>query len=171
MSVEKELNRFGKVVVKEARTALTKQDRNVSRELYNSLGYDLKVSKNSFELSFKMEDYGKFQDKGVRGKTSSAKAPNSPFKFGSGSGKKGGLTSGIFEWVKARRFQFKDRNSGKFMSYKSTAFLISRSVYHKGTKPTKFFTKPFESAFKRLPDDIIKAYGLTVEKLLINTTK
>jgi hypothetical protein len=171
MSVEKELNRFGKVVVKEARTALTKQDRNVSRELYNSLRYDLKVSKNSFELSFNMEDYGKFQDKGVKGKTSSAKAPNSPFKFGSGTGKKGGLTSGIFEWVKARRFQFRDRNSGKFMSYKSTAFLISRSVYHKGTKPTKFFTKPFESAFKRLPDDIIKAYGLTVEKLLINTSK
>ena len=170
MSVEKELNRFGKVVVKEARTSLTKQDRNVNRKLYNSLDYNVKVSKNSFEMSFFMEDYGQFQDKGVKGKSSSIKAPNSPFKFGSGTGKKGGLTSSIFEWVKARRFQFRDKDSGKFMSYKSTAFLISRSIYQKGIKATRFFSKPFESAFKRLPDDIIKAYGLEVDKFLTNTT-
>ena len=50
MSVEKELTRFGRTVIKEAKTALTKQDRNVSKELYNSLNYDLKVSKNSFEI-------------------------------------------------------------------------------------------------------------------------
>lgn len=171
MSVEKELKRFGRTVVKEAKTALTKQDRNVSKELYNSIKYDSKVSENSFELSFYMADHGKFQDKGVKGKSSSAKAPNSPFKFGSGTGKKGGLSSSIFEWVKARRFQFRDRDSGKFMSYKSTAFLISRSIYQKGIKPTKFFSKPFESAFKRLPDELIKAYGLELDKLLANTTK
>lgn len=171
MSVEKELKRFGRTVVKEAKTALTKQDRNVSKELYNSIKYDSKVSKNSFELSFYMADHGKFQDKGVKGKSSSSKAPNSPFKFGNGTGKKGGLSSSIFEWVKARRFQFRDRESGKFMSYKNTAFLISRSIYQKGIKPTNFFSKPFEAAFKRLPDELIKAYGLELDKLLANTTK
>ena len=41
-------------------------------------------------LSFEMADYGKFKDRGVRGKSSSAKAPNSPYRFGTGSGKKGG---------------------------------------------------------------------------------
>ena len=166
MSVEKELEKFGKVVVKEARTALTKQNRNVSKELYNSLSYNVKVSKNSFEMSLSMADYGVFQDQGVRGKSSSAKAPNSPFKFGSGTGKKGGLTDGIFEWVKARRFQFRDKETGQFMSYKSTAFLITRSIYHKGMKPTQFLTKPFNAAFERLPDDIINSYGLEVERLL-----
>lgn len=168
MSVEKELTRFGRTVVKEAKTALTKQDRNVSKELYNSLNYDLKVSKNSFEISFFMKDYGKFQDEGVKGKSSNARAPLSPFKFGSGTGKKGGLSTGIFEWVKARKFQFRDKKTGRFMSFKSTAFLISRSIYQKGIKPTRFFSKPFESAFKRLPDDLVKAYGLTIDKLLAN---
>jgi len=164
--VKKELERFAKVVKKEARTALTKQDRNVSKELYNSIKYDVEVYKNSFHLSFYMKDYGKFQDQGVKGKSSSARAPQSEFKFGSGTGKKGGLTTGIFEWVKARRFQFRDKKSGRFMSFKSTAFLISRSIYHKGLKPTKFFSKPFEKAFTRLSDDLVKAYGLEVNKLL-----
>lgn len=170
MSVDAELKRFGKVVVKEAKTALTKQDRNVKKELYNSIRFDSKVSKNSFELSFYMKDYGKFLDKGVQGKVSSLKSPNSPYKFGSGTGKKGGLTNGILEWVKARRFQFRDKKTGRFMSFKNTAYLITRSIYLKGTKPTLFFTKPFERAFKRLDDEIIKAYGLEVDKLLSDVT-
>ena len=169
MSVEIELNKFAKEVIKQARTNLTKKDRNVSKDLYNSLKSEVKINKNSFELSFYMKDYGKFQDKGVKGKTSSARAPMSEFKFGTGTGKKGGLTSGIFEWVKARRFQFSDKKTGQFMSYKATAFLITRSIYHKGLKPTNFFTRPFENAFKKLSDDLIKAYGLEVNKLLSDT--
>lgn len=169
MSVDAELKRFGKVVVKEAKTALTKKDKNVSSELYNSIRFDSKVSKNSFELSFYMKDYGKFQDRGVKGKTSSLKSPNSPYKFGSGTGKKGGLSEGILKWVKARRFQFSDKKTGKFMSYKNTAFLITRSIYNKGMKETLFFTKPFNKAFQRLSNDVIKAYGLEVDKLLSDT--
>ena len=117
-----------------------------------------------------MEDYGLFQDKGVKGKTSSNKAPNSPFKFGSGRGKKGGLTEGIDKWVRRKRFQFRDRKSGRFMSYESTAFLITRSIYNKGVKPSLFFTKPFQKAFKNLDKDIIEAYKLDVEELLKFTT-
>jgi len=118
-----------------------------------------------------MEEYGEFQDKGVKGKSSSSKAPNSPFRFGSGTGKKGGLTNGILEWVKARRFQFKDRESGKFMSYESTAFLITRSIYQKGIKPSFFFSKPFEQGFKKLPNEVIEAYGLDLEKLMKQSLK
>ena len=113
-----------------------------------------------------MEAHGVFQDKGVKGKTSSTKAPNSPFKFGSGTGKKGGLTNGIQKWVKQKRFQFRDEQ-GRFMSYNSTAFLITRSIYNKGLKPSMFFTKPFEKAFDRLPDELVEAYGLDIEKLYV----
>jgi hypothetical protein len=44
------------------------------------------------------------------------------------------------------------------------------SVYHQGIKPSLFFTKPFEAAFKRLPDDLIEKFGLDAEKLFMNTT-
>ena len=136
MSVEIALKKFVDVVLKESKTALTKKDRSVSKKLYNSIKGKSKVSKNSFEISFEMESYGKFLDKGVKGKSSSLKAPDSPFQFGSGTGKKGGLTEGILNWVTRRRFQFREKETGQFMSYKSTAFLITRSIYLTGTKPT-----------------------------------
>ena len=170
-NVEKELKNFAKYVVTKARMNLRSSDKNSSGELSKSLDSDVKVSKNSFQLSFMMEDYGVFQDKGVRGKSSSAKAPNSPFRFGTGTGKKGGLSEGINKWVKRKRFQFKDRKSGRFLSYDSTAFLISRSIYHKGIAPSLFFTKPFEKAFKNLDKDIVKAFRLDVEALLETTVK
>jgi len=168
-NVEKELKNFAKYVVTRSRMNLRSSDKNSSGKLAKSLDSDVKVSKNSFQLSFMMEDYGVFQDKGVRGKSSSAKAPNSPFKFGSGTGKKGGLSEGINKWVKRKRFQFKDRKSGRFLSYDSTAFLISRSIYHKGIAPSMFFTKPFEKAFKNLDKDLIEAYKLDVEALIKNS--
>lgn len=164
--LETTLQGFIKYVIQQSRSNLTKQDKNVSKALYNSLVGDYKVMSRSFEMSFQMEEYGQYLDKGVKGKFSSAKAPNSPFQFGSGRGKKGGLSSGIEKWVAKRRFQFKDRETGKFLSYKQTAALITRSIYMKGTKPTEFFSKPFEMAFKRLPEDIIEAYGIDVENFL-----
>jgi len=166
MSVKNALDDFGQYIVKQSRSNLTRKGKKDTSSLYKSLDYDLKVSKNSFELTFLMEDYGKFVDKGVKGVSSSAKAPTSPFKFGSGTGQKGGLTNGIKGWTCRKRIQFKDRNSGKFLSYESTAFLIMRSIYQKGLETTNFFERPFELAFKRLPDDIVEAYGLEVDSLL-----
>lgn len=160
------LNNFAKYVIQQSRSNLTKGGKNVNKKLYNSINKEIEVGANSFRLAFLMEDYGAFQDKGVKGKTSSTKAPNSPFRFGSGTGQKGGLTKGIFDWVTQKRIQFKDKRTGKFMSYQNTSFLITRSVYNKGIKPSLFFTKPFEKAFERLPQELVEAYGLDVEQFL-----
>ena len=163
--VQKALERFRNHVVSVSKRNLTNGNRNVSKKLYNSIKGDVKAMPNSFSLQFSMEDYGAYQDLGVKGKTSSAKAPKSPFKFGSGTGKKGGLTEGIKEWVKKRRFQFKDKKTGKFLSYESTAFLITRGIYNKGIRPSMFFTKPFEAAYKNLPDELVQSFALDAEKL------
>ena len=168
MSVRSELDAFGKYVVKQSRANLTRKKKKDTGELYKSIDYDLFVSKTegSFSLSFKMADYGDFIDKGVKGVASSTKAPNSPYKFGTGSGAKGGLTNGIDQWVSRKRIQFQDRQSGKFMSYKQTAFLIRRSIWFKGIETTNFFSKPLEDAFKRLPDALVEAFGLEVDNIL-----
>ena len=168
MSVRAELDAFGKYVVKQSKANLTRKKKKDTGELYKSIDYDLFVSKTeaSFSLSFKMADYGDFIDKGVKGVASSTKAPNSPYKFGTGSGAKGGLTNGIDQWVSRKRIQFQDRQSGKFMSYKQTAFLIRRSIWFKGIETTNFFSKPLEDAFKRLPDALVEAFGLEVDNIL-----
>lgn len=162
--IQQALDRFIKHVTSRAKANLTNKDSNVSKKLYNSIKGEYKVMPNSIGLYFTMEEYGQYQDQGVKGKKSSAKAPKSPFKFGSGTGKKGGLTQEIQKWVEKRRFQFKDER-GKFMSYKSTAWVITKSIYSKGLKPTMFFTKPFQEAYKNLPEEIAKEYGLEVNEL------
>lgn len=169
--IYKALDRFVKHVTSRAKANLTNGDRNVSKRLYNSIKGEVTINSERTTVKFFMEKYGDFQDQGVKGKNSSAKAPNSPFKFGSGRGKKGGLTQSIQKWVEARRFQFKDRKSGKFLSYRATAFLITRSIYSKGLKPTLFFTKPYQAALKNLPQELAKEYGLEVKKLFKESIK
>lgn len=165
--VEKVIKRFRDYVIQQSRSNLSKSDKNVYKELYNSIKGEIVSDKDFTIVGFFMADYGAYQDQGVKGKTSSAKAPNSPFKFGSGRGKKGGLTNSILKWVQARGFQFRDKKSGKFMSYKQTGYLISRSIFHKGIKPSLFFTKPFEAGYKKYIDtDLIKAFGQDIETMI-----
>ena len=44
--------------------------------------------------------------------------------------------------------------------------MIARSIFNNGIKPSLFFTKPFEKAFKNIDKDLIKAYRLDIEQLL-----
>ena len=153
------LNAFAKYVIQQSRSNLSKQNKNVDKKLYNSLDNEIEVGANSFRMAFLMEDYGTYQDKGVSG---TKKKYNTPFSYKS---KKPPLKP-ITEWVTKRRFQFRNKETGKFMSYKSTAFLVRNGIFKNGIKPSLFFTKPFEKAFERLPDELVEAYGLDVEQFL-----
>ena len=168
-NINKALQKFTKYVVSQSKANLTRKDKNVRGKLHKSIKGDSFVGANSIGVYFEMEDYGEFQDQGVKGKTSSAKAPNSDFRFGSGTGQEGGLTKGINQWVRDRGFQFRDKESGRFLSYESTAFLITRSIYNKGIEASRFFSNPFEKGFERLPDELVEAYGLDVDKFLKDT--
>jgi hypothetical protein len=165
--VQQVLKRFKDYVIQQSKSNLTKGGKNVSKELYNSLKGEVITEDDYSIVGFSMAEYGAYQDKGVKGKTSSLKAPNSPFKFGSGKGKKGGLTKSILKWVQVKGFQFRDKESGKFMSYQQTGYLITRSIFHKGIKPSLFFTKPFEAGYKKYIDtDLMKAFGQDVDTMI-----
>jgi hypothetical protein len=157
------LQRFQQHVVSQSKRNLTTKNKNVSKGLYNSIKGDVKESANSIQILFTMLDYGFYQDRGVKGVKSGRSL--SGFKFGTGSGKQGGLSEGIYKWVKARKIQFKDRKTGRFLSSQQTANLITRSIWNKGIKPTEFFSKPFEAAYKNLPSELVETYGLEAERL------
>ena len=72
------------------------------------------------------------------------------------------------KWIVKKGIAPRDKD-GKFISRKSLQFMIARSIYNNGIKPSLFFTKPFEKAFKGLSNDLIKAYKLDVEQLMKNT--
>ena len=78
----------------------------------------------------------------------------------------------ILDWVKLRKIRLRDEK-GKFKkgSYKTVAFLVQRSIYAQGLKPSLFFTRPFIKAFDNLPDDIVEAYGLDLEQFIKFTQK
>ena len=185
-NVKEELNRFAKYVVSQSRANLTRGSKpygskNDSKKLYNSLDYDVTVSKNSFQLAFLMEDYGIFQDKGVRGKDPSKvspnakitgqQAPNSPYRFGSGkTGNWKEFVLNIEKWAKKKNLRLRDKK-GRFTkgNYKSIAHIVAGNIYNRGIKPSLFFTKPFEKAFNNLSKDLIEAYKLDVEQLIKTT--
>ena len=162
-NVQQELNRFAKYVIQQSKTNLTKGKKNSSKTLYNSLDYDLNVSPNSFSMSFLMEDYGVFQDKGVSG---IKKKYNTPYSYTN----KMPPPSKMDKWIVRKGLKGVRGKDGKFISRKSLQFMIARSIYNNGIKPSLFFTKPFQKAFKNLDKDIIKAYQLDVEELLKFTT-
>lgn len=159
----KVLNDFAKYVIQQAKSNLSKNDKNVDKKLYNSLEKEIEVGANSFRLAFSMEDYGKFQDKGVSG---TERKFNTPFSYKT----KRPPLKPIEGWVSKRRFQFRDK-AGKFLSYKNTAYLVAGGILKNGIKPSLFFTKPFEKSFKKLPDEIVEAYGLDIEEFFNYTTK
>jgi hypothetical protein len=168
--VNKTIQMFRDYVIKESKDNLKRTGHNNTSALANSIKGEI-VTEDGFTIvGFTMANYGAFVDKGVKGKTSSTKAPNSPFKFGSGSGQKGGLTAGIKKWVRQKGFQFRSKeegSKGRFLSYDSTAYLITRSIFNKGIKPSLFFTKPFEAGYKKYIDvDLLKAFGQDVETMV-----
>jgi hypothetical protein len=170
MSVEKVLNDFWIDVIKQSKKNLKKKDKIASKALLNSLDYSVKVSKNSFETSFVMEDYGQFIDAGVKGvggtkangeKWKKKKVTNSRFKYKN----KRPPTSALNGWTIRKGIAPRDKG-GRFVTRKGILHAISNSIFHTGLETTNFFTQPFEKEFKQLPDDLVEAYGLTVDQLL-----
>ena len=157
--VEKALNNFGKFVVQQARTRLTKGRKNVSKKLYNSLGYKINATQDSISVIFEMEDYGKFQDQGVSG---IKKKYDTPFSFKS----KMPPSKAFSQFIVRKNIKGSRDEKGRFVSRKSLQYLIARSVYMRGIKPSMFFTKPFNQAFDKLPPELQEKFGIDIENII-----
>ena len=155
-----ELNKFRDYVISQAKANLTRGGKNVSKRLYNSIKGNVKANPNSFEMDFSMDEYGIYQDKGVSG---IKKKYNTDYKYTN----KMPPAKAFDKWVVRKGLA--PREKGKFKSRKSLSFAIARSVYYNGIKPSLFFTKPFEKAIKRLPNDLVEAFGIDAIKLFNNT--
>ena len=79
--------------------------------------------------------------------------------------------SSLDKWVIKKGIKGVRDEKGRFIKRKSLKYAIATSIYQKGIKASMFFTKPFEKAFRGLPEDLIKAYALDVEDFLEFTTK
>ena len=165
-NINKALKDFGNYVVQQSRTNLTKGNHNASKELYNSITYTLDKEEKGFLINFLMEEYGAYQDQGVKGvKSNYIVNKNSPFSYKRSSNLIGlEKKTGVFSKF-ARRVGLQPRDKkGRYGSYETMGYILAHSIKNKGIKASMFFTKPFEAAFKRLPDDLVQAYSIGLEK-------
>ena len=157
------MEKYAKYVVQQARSNLSKGKNNASKQLYNSLSYEVKQNRSSggefatgYNAEFFMEDYGIYQDQGVHGaKSSYVENRNSPFRYKT----KQPPTKAFDKWIKTKGIKGRDKKTGKFISDKSLKFLIARSIKNKGIRASMFFTKPFEAGIKKYENDIASGYG------------
>ena len=164
-NVERYLNSFGKQVVNRAKANLGKA-KGGSTKLAQTIKFEVKPDANGFVVKFYMADYGTFLDKGVSGnkkkqsfKNYENKMESSPYRFGTGSSKagKGGMSGIMTKWIKKKGFQWKDKETGRFMSHKSMGFLVARSIYRDGIKSLSFFQKPLGLGMKQFGKDLLGA--------------
>ena len=187
---DKALHAFGKYVVQQSRSRLTRASRNkdTNSKLYRSIDYKVEDLEDHFLVKFpfmKDLEYAKYQDLGVKGTIANyIENRRSPFSFGTGTGKKGGLKEAIAAWIRKKKFQFRQNDqikvkgklvdnpkAGQFMSYKTMTFLISRSIYQKGIPAKHFFSKSFQLGRIRLSDELTKALGTDIKEAFKNYEK
>jgi len=158
------LEQFRDYVIQQARSNLSKLKKNHTRKLYDSIKGEIKVMPNSLRLYFDMSDHGFFQDQGVKG-VGGVRATTSKFKRTNNKGKM---------WKQKGKdspFSFKKEKKPSVKHFEQWAkskglnpFAVRESVFRQGISRSLFFTTPFEKAFKKLPDEMIEAYGLEAEE-------
>ena len=172
----KVLNSFGDRVVIDAKKNLKRKNKVASGSLINSIDYKVKVSKNSFELDFFMEDYWQPVDYGVEGiggtkadgtKWQKKRVTNNKFTYRhpAKTNSRGRFLQSLNGWSIKRGIAPRD-DSGKFIKRRSLLYAIRKSIFHTGIETTNFFTNPFDKGFDKLPEEIVESYALDVEELL-----
>lgn len=160
-AIKAQLVKFQKYVIQQARANLSKQKKNYTKSTYNSLKSEIVTDKGFTLVNFMMNDYGYYQDEGVNGKLK---------KYGSRFSYKDKMPpiKPLAEWAKSKNIRLRDQ-AGKYKkgNYNTIGFLISRSIFNKGIKPSLFFTKPYEAGYKRfIQNDLLLGVDQEIEILL-----
>ena len=75
------------------------------------------------------------------------------------------------KWVVRKRIAPRG-SGGQFAKREGLKFAIAKTIFKKGIRPSLFFTKPFEAAFKRLPEELVEPYSIGLEKQIqVNINK
>ena len=173
----KYLEEVRNLIVQESKKNLASE--GIVGKLYDSIQGTV-IEKDTRGLYFQilMEDYGKFQDKGVKGKDPSKvrggdkaikeqQAPDSPYEFGSGNmaGTFDDFALSVADWAKSKNYRLRDEQ-GRFVrgTYETIGKIIAGNIYNRGLRPTMFFTNAFEYAQQQIPYKLEQGLKLDVEK-------
>ena len=182
-NLEKYLNSFGNQVVQDARDILGVAKGGTA--LAGSIRFKVVRTEAGFTTKFYMYDYGEFVDKGVSGTEVERSFTNYQGRRQASPGK--GFTtkqppSGILEkWIKRKGLKGRDMGStyinkkgkkivrpatGRFITDKSFAFAIAKSIKKRGIRSLSFFQKPLGIEYKKLENFMLTELKLDIETYL-----
>tara|TARA_R100000655_G_scaffold56772_1_gene94920 strand:+ start:25 stop:612 length:588 start_codon:yes stop_codon:yes gene_type:complete len=190
-NIERYLNSFGAEIVANAKRNLQVAGKG-GGNLEQSIKFNVVKNESGFSVEFSMVDYGTYVDKGVKGAggtiksgdhkgtwggrrwyiTWEGKRKDSPYKFGTGTGKKGGMRKGIGSFIRKKGLQPRSEG-GQFMTTAGLRTAIMRVLWIKGIHGISFFQKSLmlgmqdfgQDMAKELKEDILdslKTYKITV---------
>ena len=163
--IEDVLSSFGSKLIEKARANLNKKEKRANGTLFNEMSYDIEKTPNGvkFKMDFgSADDYWLFVDQGVEGAggfkgSGKKRGQGSPFRFG----RKQPPLSAILPWIKLKNLKGRiqkdwknNKGAGRFISDKSFAFIVARSIKQKGIERTRFITKPFDDMIDDLKNDL-----------------
>ena len=181
--IERYLDSFGKNVVAGAQANLSKDKGNTA--LGQSIKFQVAPDKKGFSVNFYMEDYGTFLDKGVSGNETpqsftdyKGMTKSSPYKYTT----KQPPTGIIEKWIekkglKGRKSLIKHRKgdakkkkikgAGQFITNKSFAFAIAKTIKRKGIKSLSFFQEPLGLYYGILKKELLTEVKMDIENYLV----
>ena len=166
-NIESYLNSFGKQVVNRAKANLGRA-KGGSTKLAQTIKFEVKPDADGFVVKFYMADYGTFLDKGVSGnkkkqsyKNYENQTESSPYKYTT----KQPPPDILSKWIKKKGIKGRDKNTGRFISNLSLAFIIGRSIKRDGIKSLSFFQKPLGLGMKQFGKDLL---GVIAEEIKDN---
>ena len=117
-ALKKAMDKYGKALVLEIVQQLKDAGKEATGNLARSIDYELIEALDTISIGIKAENYLDYVDGGRR---KGAKPPPQ---------------DAILKWLKVRNIKGRSKTNGRFITQKSAAFLIARSIGKNGIKPT-----------------------------------
>ena len=137
-----------------------------SGNLLNDLKIEIKRNNGEIEAQLVAPPYAKFVNYGVKGRLSSAKAPDSPFQF-----KKKLIPRGVIDrWIVRKNIKGSRDAKGKFISRWFLNLLIRKSINAKGLKAVNFI-QPFYDNLEWMQRDLAKEIGDSMAEKITENLK
>ena len=170
MEYEETINRlltaYGIKSTNEAKQIIKNAGAVASGNLVNDLKVKLIDENDGVQFQVIAPPYAKYIDYGVRGKNSSKKAPNSPFKYGN----KMPPSAPIDRWIVRKNIKGSRDAKGRFVARKQLSFLIRKAIQSKGIKAVEF-TQPYYDNLEYLEKDLAKELGVDTAEMIVGYLK
>lgn len=131
MEVTDEIKNFASELLERYKTAIKDAGKVASGQLEKTASYRVNISGAYLEVYFNLEDYWKYIENGTR--------PHFP------------PTDAIEKWIQVKRIIPRTNGGKQIPTTRQLAYLISREISVKGTKPTKILQNTIDGA-----DDLIE---------------